>query len=294
MILWSELAGWEQARKPAGQIRHQLLLIPEAPALLALLLVGWAWSFPPAIGALAAFIVTIFVLRLLLLSSAAQQLERAAYSQADRLTRAALRIYPWSADALALRAHGLFLQGEDAAAEALLRRAVRLAPDSDVIHSALAGVLLARGEWPGGRAHAAYAAKLAAGSPYAARHLAWLALHVEGDPIAAQHILSTIPMEELPAPLAAPLLGLLAEAQLARGATHLARLTLPAIEAALSACPIPQQAELCYQLGRLRTLLGEDGRPYFRRSVELDPHGRYARDAWRGKEQPDVGFQKSA
>ena len=44
-------------------IEHQLLLIPESPVLLALLLIGWAYHFPPGVGALAGMAVFVFLLR---------------------------------------------------------------------------------------------------------------------------------------------------------------------------------------------------------------------------------------
>ena len=289
MAVVGRVAGDEQRGFSPGQIKQQVLLVPEAPVLFALLLIGWAYAFPPAVGALAALTVCVFILRLFLLTSAEQALERAHYRQADRFSRAALWVYPWSVDALALRANSYFLQGDDAAAESILRDAVRLAPDSDALHSALAGALLARGDIAGGREHAARAHRLAAGSPFAAQHLSWLALHVEGDPIKTQRMLNTLD-EDLPAQLAAPLLVLRGEAQLARGSLLAARETMHAIGALLPACPIPQQAELCYHLGRLHALLGEESRQYFRRSVDLDPNGRWAHAAWRAAvDQKSVG-----
>lgn len=281
MALWSEFAHEEAVGRAAGQLRYQLLLIPEAPALLALLLIGWAYGFPPAVGILAAIVVAVFIVRLFLMTTAAAQLERARYRGADRFARAALGLYPWSADALALRAHGLSLRGDDAEAELLLRRAAKLAPDSDVIHSALAGSLLARGAFAEGRLHATQASRLAAGSPHATRHLAWLALHVDHDPVRAQRLLGTTDLDQLPPDLAAPLWVMFAEAQVARGATEAARITLYRIEGMLGACSVPQQAELYYYLGQLHRSCGDDPGPYFRRSVALDPQGRYAHAAWR-------------
>ena len=281
MALWSELANAERDRAPLEHIKQQLMLVPEAPVLLALLLIGWAYSFPPAIGVLAALTVAIFVLRLLLLTLAQQQLGQGNYRQADSLTRAALRIYPLSVDALSLHAKGLLLRGKDVEAEALLRRAAELAPDSEAVQGALAGALLLQGDFAGGREHASYARRLAGGSPYAAQPLAWLALHVDDDPAHAQRILGEAEIDRLPATLAGPLLVLLAEAQLARGATQPAMETIRRLDAMIVACPVPQQAELCYHLGRLHALAGGDGRRHFRHSIELDPHGRYAHTAWR-------------
>lgn len=268
-------------------LEHQLLLIPEAPILLALLFIGWAYDFPPAVGAFAALVVLVFIVRLSLMTVAAQQLERAKYRHAQCLSRAALRIYPWSADALMLQAHSLYLQGEDARAEPLLQRAARLAPDSDLIRGALAGTLLARGKYAAAREHANQALRVDSRSPFATQHLAWLSLHVDDDPVAAQRLLAAVDLEHLAPSHAAPLLILLAEAQAARGARQAALETLRQIEAMLSECPLPQQAETFYHLGRLHHMLGDAAAGLFQRSVDLDPHGRYARVAWRAAMERD-------
>lgn len=280
MALWSELARTTEERPTYGQITQQLMLIPEAPILVALLLIGLAYNFPPLIGALAALTVANFVLRLLLLTTGAEQLRLAHYEPADRLARTALRLYPWSVDAITLRAQGLLLRGEDEEAEALLRRAAQLAPDNEVVQSGLAGALLARGEFVESRAHALRAQRLVERSSLAAQHLAWLALHVDDDPVKAQHLLSDLDYDRLPLDLAAPLMVVLAEAQLARKAVQAARETIRRLDGAVAVCAVPRQAELCYHLGRLHDLSGGDGRRHFRQSVALDPHGRYAHAAW--------------
>jgi Tfp pilus assembly protein PilF len=223
--------------------------------------------------------------RLSLLWTAAYELERARYRIADRLVRLALRIYPWSADALAVRARFLSAQGDDLAAEQMLRRAAHFAPTNADIHGALAGALLQRGEFAAAR-EAAIRARQLATSPIALQHLAWLALHVDHDAAKAQRLLRSAEPEHLDAPLAAPLLVLLAEVQVARNATDAALGTMARIENVLPACPLPQQAELAYHLGRLRTAAGQDGSIFYRRSLDLDPHGRYAHDAWRSMVHP--------
>jgi hypothetical protein len=81
--------------------------------------------------------------------------------------------------------------------------------------------------------------------------------------------------------MAAPLLVLQSEAELARGAPQASRIRRAEIERLIPACTIPQQAELWYHLGRLRTLAGDDGTAAFRHCVDLDPQGRFAHAAWR-------------
>ncbi len=273
-------------RYPIERIKHHLLLVPEAPVLFVLLMIAWAYDFPPAIAGLAVLVVTFFVVRLFCLASAAQELSLARYEQADRLARTTLRLHPWSADALALRGNTQLLQGNDEVAETLLRDAVRLAPDHAANHAALATVLLARGDYAAGREHATRALRLDAGSLYAVQQLAWLALHHEHDPRKARRIVDTIDLNAHPAAVGASLLVLRSEAQIMEGDLDEARETVCAVEAALPHCPHPQQAELCFHLGRLHALLGDDGGPHFRRSVRLDPRGRWAHAAWRAAVNP--------
>jgi hypothetical protein len=52
MALRDEWSNERQGIVSAEQITQQLLLIPEAPVLLALLLIGWAYDFPPVISIL--------------------------------------------------------------------------------------------------------------------------------------------------------------------------------------------------------------------------------------------------
>ncbi len=273
-------------RYPVERIKHHLLLVPEAPVLLVLLLIAWGYDFPPLVGGLAALVVVLFVVRLFCLASAVQELGLARYEQADRLAQTALRLHPWSPDALALRGNTQLLQGNDEAAETLLRDAVRLAPDHPANHAALATVLLARGDYAAGREHATRALRLDGGSPYAVQQLAWLALHHEHDPRKARRIVDTIDLNAHPAAVGASLLVLRSEAQIMEGDLDEARETVCSIEAALPHCPHPQHAELCFHLGRLHALLGDDSSAYFRRSVRLDPRGRWAHAAWRAAVNP--------
>lgn len=298
MALRDELSNKHEYSPGLREIRRQLLLIPEAPALLALLLIGWAYNFPPIIGIFTALTIAFFLLRLFLLWSASHELEQAHYRIADRLSGTALRIYPWSADALAVKARWLSSQGDDVAAEQMLRRAAHFAPQNADIHGALAGALLQRGEYTAAREEAIYARQLAP-SPIATQHLAWLALHVDHDAAKAQRLLQSAEPDKLQASLAAPLMVLLTEVQVARKTLDDAQATMHHIETLIDGCPLPQQAELAYHLGRLHNAAGDDGNAYFRRSLDLDPHGRYAHSAWREMVQPstldrDDGSKQSA
>jgi tetratricopeptide (TPR) repeat protein len=276
-----QTASRTKALASVEEIRRQVLLIPEAPLLLGLLLAGWAFGFPPVVSTMAMLVVGVFVVRLFLLSSATHELDNGHYAYADRYAEAALRIYPWSADALMVRAKSYLLQGDEKRAEVLLHRALRLAPESEAVHSALAAILLARADYIGARDHALIAGEVAAGSPLALQHLSWLALHIERDPAKSARLLQGIQPQSLPPHLLAPLLVLQGETHLAHGEHGAARVALSGIQALLPRCPVPLQAELNYHLGRLSRSLGNEHRRFFRQCVDLDPRGRWAHAAWR-------------
>jgi hypothetical protein len=263
-----------------SRITQQALLVPEASILLGLLLIAWAFNFPPLIGILAIITAFVFGLRLGLMTLAEQQLAHGAYSRADRLVQAALRLNPWSVDALVLRAQGLAQQGEDEGAEVLLRRAAHLYPNDPTVQSTLASVVFAQGRIAEG-SQLALVDDTAAQVPQQVQQRAWIALHIEEDAAKARAIILSADPSRFPARIALPLLTTLGEAHIILGAREAAAAVLQAIEANLSACSRAQQAELLYHLGRLRIALGENGARYFRRCVELDPDGRYAQLAWR-------------
>lgn len=262
-------------------LTQRMLLIPEAGIIIGLLAISWAFGFPPLFGFLAIVTVFAFTLRLGLMFFAEQQLARGAYERADTLVRAALRINPWSADALALQAQGFSQQGNDEAAEHVLRRATTLYPNDRLLQSALASTVVAQGRIAEGWRLARTDDKAASTSPVIAQQLAWFALHVENDPSRARNLVLQVNLGQLPIAAALPLRTTLVEAQIALGAHDDARQELVTIEQQLGLCGKPQQAELLYHLGRLHAALGENGTSYFRRSVERDPDGRYAQVAWR-------------
>lgn len=264
-----------------NQAVEQVLLIPEACVLLVLLLLAWTLNFPPIVSLLALVTVFLFGVRLGLMAVAEHALERGRYRRADALTSAALRLNPWSADALVLRAQGLSHRGADEEAEHVLRRAAHLYPHDRAVQSALAASLLAQGRVTEGWQIARSSDPTMAQTPQIAQQLAWFALHVEENAAKARTtVLRTEPEHLLPV-IGLPLLVTLAEAEIVLGAQVEAQQHLIVIERELPACPQPQQAELLYHLGRLHTVLGENGAAYFRRSVEIDPQGRYAQTAWR-------------
>lgn len=271
---------------PGRRLLQQVLLVPEAVMLLALVVLGWMLHFPALIGLLAIITMLVFAVRLSLIALAERRLARGAYDAADRLLRAALRLNPWSADALVLRAQGLTQQGEDEAAERFLRQATRLYPDDPALQSALAAVLLAQGRIAEGWQMARQNNIVALDSPQIVQQRAWLALHVEDDAAKARSILQSSHPERQAPQISLPLLATLCEAQIVLGAHDEALKLMQTIEEQLRLCAQPQQAELLYHLGKLHMALGQDGTLYFRRSVELDPDGRYAQAAWRSAVNP--------
>jgi tetratricopeptide (TPR) repeat protein len=264
-----------------GRVVQQAMLVPEASILLGLLLIAWAFNFPPLIGILAIVTAFVFGLRLGLMTLAEQQMAHGAYNRADRLVQAALRLNPWSVDALVLRAQGLAQQGEDEAAEQFLRRAAQLYPNDHAIQSTLASVVFAQGRITEGSQIMRVNDGTVTQVPQLVQQRAWLALHVEKDAAKARSIILSADPARFPPRIALPLLITLGEAHIILGAHDAATAVLQTIEADLLTCPRPQQAELLYHLGRLYAALGGQSGLYFRRCVELDPEGRYAQTAWR-------------
>jgi tetratricopeptide (TPR) repeat protein len=267
---------------PWNRLVRYLVLIPEAPLLLVLMLLAWLWQFPPLLSLVAALTALWFVVRTSILLLAEQRLVQGDDRRAGWLAQAALRLHPWSVDALLMQAQVYTRQSKHAAAEHLLRRAVML----DIMHgdaeAALATNLLAQGRKPPKIASARLTRYAASISPALLHHHAQLALHAENDPLKAMDVLERARLDRLPARTSMPLWLLLAEAYVAQERHDDARTTLRGLEGELHSCARVQQAEVLYHLGRLWSALGEDGSHYFRRSVELDPQGCFAHAAWRG------------
>lgn len=255
------------------------VLIPEAPLLLVVVLLAWALRFPPLLGLFAVAIGGWFLVRTVLLLGAEHYVTHGDEQRADQLAQAALRMHPWSIDALLLRAQILTRRGQHAAADALLRRAAWLDARHGDAQAAHATNLVAQGivsHQPVPSAHDD------AVSPALLQHYAHVALHVEHDAGKAVDLIRQAAPDRLPAATSMPLLLLLAQAYIAQERMGEARVTLQRCEAQLGRCSRVQRAEASYQLGCLWQALGNDGTAWFRRSVELDAHGRYAHAAWRG------------
>ena len=264
--------------RPNNVVRFGML-IPEAPLLMLVVSLAWALRFPPLLGLLAVAIGGWFLVRTMLLLGAEQCAAHGDEQRAEQLAQVALRMHPWSVDVLLLRAQILMRRGQHAAADALLRRAAWLDARHGDVQAARATNLLAQGvvsHQPVPSAHDD------AVSPALLYHYARVALHAEHDAAKAVDLIRQAAPDRLPAATGVPLLLLLGEAYIAQERVGDARATLQHCEAQLGRCGRVQRAEASYQLGCLWQALGNDGTVWFRRSVELDAHGRYAHAAWRG------------
>ena len=189
------------------------VLIPEAPLLMLMVLLAWALRFPPLLGLLAVAIGGWFLVRTLLLLAAEQRVAHGDDHRAEQLAQAALRMHPWSVDALLLRAQIETRRGQHAAADALLRRAVWLDASHGDVQAARATNLLAQGvvsHQPVPSAHDD------AVSPALLQHYARMALHAENDAGKAIDLIRQAAPDRLPAGTALPLLLLLAQAYIAQ------------------------------------------------------------------------------
>lgn len=266
-----------------ARIGRQLLLVPEA-VLLAALLCLHSVAGPSPLLALLGFAVTLyFGARMALLTLGRRALAAAAYERADRLARAAALLHPASADAQALLGTLLLARGEAEAAVDALARAVALFPLQADLHASLSAALLESGRPQEARASAR--AALALDPRCAAAHLQ-LAAAEEQLAAPAEQVeallraglaLPARPAEE--AALRCALVALL----LRQSRASEARLALAGAEGLLAACPAAQRAGLHFYLGELLRLGGdaERARGHYEASEASDPHGPYAAAAWR-------------
>lgn len=266
---------------PVGQLAtvgRQLLLVPEAPLLLALLIVHFALGSPPALALLGLAVAGGFGARMGLLRVARQALDGGDYEQAERLVGAALAIYPYSADAQALLGTVRLAGGDTPGALVALRRAITYYPAQPGLHAALAAALLEAGEPRPAQAEARAALALDPSCAPAYLHLAAAeaALGVEPEVVEA-HLRAGLSRPAQPADEAA-LRCALAGQLIALGREAEARLAIAGAEALLSGCSAPQRAGLHYHIGELLRLSGDDegARGHFSASSALDQGGRFA------------------
>jgi tetratricopeptide (TPR) repeat protein len=264
-------------------IGYELLLVPEALLIAALLCLSWASGEPPLIGALAGLLIVSFIARMLALLGARMSLDGARHHEAEALAKIALALYPWSADTLALRGAIALANGNPAGALTALRRAIALLPDQPTFHAALSGALLGLDR----SIEAAQAARraLALDPRCAVAHL-YLAEADRTSGAPAQKV-----EDQLRAGLAvagtpaaeAALRCALGEHLLAEHRLAEASLTLHGAEVLLPRCSTSHQVELRVRIGELLIAQGQidRAREHFRNVAALDPHGRHTRAVWR-------------
>lgn len=264
-------------------VGHQLLLVPEAVVLLALLCVHSALGAPPLLALLGLLVTAYFLARATLLALGHRALARADYAQAAGFARSALALYAGSADAHALAGTVQLAHGEADAAVVSFRRAISCFPLQAELHSALSAALLDAGRPTEARMEARQAIELEPGCAAAYLHLANAEERLGASAEAVEALLRA--GLQLPAPAAdeATLRCTLAALLLSLGRVAEAQLALANVERLLAACPAPQRAGLHYYLGELMRHGGdvETARGHFRASESLDPHGRHAAAAWR-------------
>lgn len=264
-------------------LRRQLLLVPEAVLLTALLGLHSLRGPSPLLALLGLAVTVYFGARVALLALGRQALAAAAYERAERLAGAAALMHPASADAQALRGALALARGDATAAVGAFERAAALFPGQPELQASLGAALLEDGRPQEARAAALSALAANRRSPAAHLHLASAEEQLGAAPehvealLRAGLALPARPAEEgaLRCALAALLLR---QSRLAE-----ARLALAGAEGLLVACPAPQRAGLHYYLGELLRLGGdEDGaRQHYSASESADPHGPYAAASWR-------------
>lgn len=269
-------------------IGRQLLLVPEAVLLMALICLHIALGGPLLTAVLSIGLIGWFACRATLIIASRRALNQAHYTRAERVLRLALWLYPFSADALALRGTLALAQGQVQQAEADFRRAIALYPGQAAIHAALSSVLLEVDRPAEARCEATRALLLDMGCASAYLHLA-NAEQQTGAPIDVVEAHLRMGLRAHPAPSdEAALRCTLATSLLNQDRQAEALLTLVGIEPLLIRCPAPQRAGLYYYLGELRRAVGdtETARTHFSASEALDPHGRFAAAAWRAARLP--------
>ncbi len=279
----SSLSSAGRPRATLDWLGRQLLLVPEA-VLLAALLGLHTLRGPSLLLALLGLAVTsYFGARMALLALGRRALAAADYERAERLARLATLMHPASADALALRGAAALSRGDATTAVGAFARATTLFPAQAELHASLGAALLEDGRPQEARAAAQTALALNRRSAAAHLHLAAAEEQLAAAPEQVEALLRAgLALPAAPAEEGA-LRCALASLLLRQGRLSEARLALAGAESLLAACPAPQRAGLHYYLGELLRLSGdaEGARQHYNASESVDPHGPYAAAAWR-------------
>lgn len=272
---------WQSGQLP--WLVRQALLVPEGLLLLVLLVLHALIGGSLLLALAGVALVVVFLLRSGLLLAARRALRNSSYKHAERLLTLALRLHPWSADALALRGLLHLSLGRPEQAEADLRRALALFPGRAALHDALGSALLDQGRFVEARWECIHALKLGPASAHGYLHLAQAEQRL-GAPATdvERHLRDGLGVCDHPADegsLRCALALLLIE----QGRDAEARLAVAGVEALAARCTPIARAALLFHLAEVERSGGdlEAARSHFRTSEELDPHGRNAAAAWR-------------
>jgi tetratricopeptide (TPR) repeat protein len=265
-----------------GWVGRQLLLVPEAVLLLALLCLHSTFGAPPILAALGLVITLYFVARTTLIALGQHAFALADYERALKVTHAAIAMYPGSADAHALAGSIHLARGRSSMGAEAFRRAVACYPLQSDLHAALSAALLDDGRPQEAREEAFRALELDPHSAVAHLHLAGAE---EALGAARERVEATLRAGlacAAPAADEATLRCALAALLLEAGRRSEAQLVLVGTERLLARCPAPQRAGLHFHLGELlRASDADAARGHFSASEQLDPNGRFAAAAWR-------------
>ena len=272
-----------QSSQQRPWLLQQMLLVPEGVLLVVLLCVHVLMGGSAATGLIGIGLAALFGVRSLLLVAARRALAKANYRRAERLVSFALRMYPWSADALALRGIVYLGLGRPAQAESPLREAIALFPGRANLHIALSNTLLELEQAVEAREEGMHALALDPDCPDVYLVVAQAEQQL-GAPLVdiERRLRAGIAVCCDPACEAA-LRCELALVLLALDKPGEARLAVVGVEALATHCTPLERAATLFHLGEVRRAQGdqETARTHFYASEQLDPHGRCAAAAWR-------------
>lgn len=277
-------------RWKAGSFRwlgRQVLLIPEMVLLPLLFATYFLTNQALPLAIVGELLIVAFIARTTLLWAAGRAWNAGQYGRAATFAQAALRIYPWSADGVALLATVRLAQGKFETATGLYQRAIALFPGYALFHVGLSQALAADRHWPEARQAALHAMMLDDTCAAAHAQMAQIALNLnEAHNVALQWVdsgLASAPMLTVQAILYT----LRADAALRIEQRRMAQVAIDQVTMTLLDCPTPVQAELIYWLGTLRRRQGDRTAAChdFERIAQLDPEGRWVNAAWRARQE---------
>ncbi len=264
---------------PLSQLRALLLRAPEA-VLLALVLILIQIGGVTLINALVSAGLTLwFLVRVGLIWYGQCLLRQGRYRQTLSLARIACWLNPWSADSRWLRGISAYFLQQPLLAVQDLQRACRLDPGNAGLYAALSAALIEAGQ----PQEAVGAARQAlAIDPHIVTAYLVLGEAEEGGDQIERYLLASLSHARHPAERAtthwALAFHLLDHGHGAAAAAHLNQAM-----SLLPACPPSIRGQLHYRIGELLAVLGEPdrARAQFRASVQVDPRGPRAAEAWR-------------